>query len=95
MLERASPSAGTRLMAPTALAVDQDDALVALAHLGHVALHHDRLAVELGEHLQQRVQVLVVRPDVEHAGAAVAEQRLDDDVPVLVAERADLLRGRR
>ena len=71
------------------LAVDQDDALVALAHLGQVALGDHRLAAALGEHLQQRVEVLVVGPHAEHAGAAVAEQRLQDDVLVLVAERAD------
>ena len=34
MLERASPSDGTRLMAPTGSAVDEDDALVALRTSG-------------------------------------------------------------
>ena len=62
---------------------------------GQIALHDDRLAIELGEHLQQRVQILVAGCDVEDAGPAIAEQRLDDDVLVLVAEGADLLRGPR
>ena len=77
------------------LAIDQDDALVALAHLRQIALDDHRLAVELGEHLDQRVQVLVARRDVEHAGPAIAEQGLDDDVLVLVAEGADLAAGPR
>ena len=51
MLERASPSAGTRLTAPDRLAVDQDDALVALPHLGKVALRHDRLALDSCENI--------------------------------------------
>ena len=76
-------------------AVHQDDALVALAHLGKIALHDHRLAIELGEHLQQRAQILVIRPDAEHAGAAIAVERLEDDVLVLVAEVADLARGPR
>ena len=61
-------------------AVDQDDALVALAHLREVALDHHRFAVKLCVHLQERVQVLVLGRDVEDADAAVAVKRLDDDV---------------
>jgi hypothetical protein len=86
MFDRASPSAGTRLMTP---AVDQDDALVALAHLRQVALGDHGLAAALGEHFQQRVEVLVVGPHAENAGAAVAEQRLQNDVLVLVSEGAE------
>ena len=71
------------------LAVHQDDALVALPHCGLVALEHQRLARTGEMHLQQRREILVVRLDAEHAGAAVAEQRLDDDVVVFEAERAD------
>ena len=75
---------------PGGLAVDQDDALVAQAHLGDVALHDDRLAVELGEHLEQGVEVFVCWRDVKHPGAAVAEQGLEDDVLVLAAEFENL-----
>jgi len=87
MFDRASPSAGTRLIDADRLAVDQDDALVALAHLRQVALGDHGLAAALGEHFQQRVKVLVVGPHAENAGAAVAEQRLQDDVLVLVSGR--------
>ena len=72
------------------LAVDQHDALVALAHRRKIALHHDRLAVELGEHLEQGVEVLVLWRQAEHARAAIAEERLQDDVAVLGAEGDDL-----
>ena len=41
------------------------------------------------EHLQERVQVLVLRPDVEYARAAVAEERLEDDVAVPATEIDD------
>lgn len=61
-----------------------------LANLGQVALDDDRLAAHLGEHFQQRVQVLVIGLDVEHLCAAIAIQRLDDDVLVFGAEGVDL-----
>ena len=77
------------------LAVDQDDALVALPHRRLVALEHQRLARAGEVHLQQRGQVLVVRLDAEHAGAAVAEQRLDDDVLVFERGRRGSPRGPR
>src|SRR3546814_2055647 len=67
-------------------AVDENDALVAAAHLRQVALHDDGLAIEIGEQLQQRAQVLVVGAEVEHTGPSVAEQRLHDDVAVLGAK---------
>src|SRR5258706_1428659 len=64
-------------------AVDQDDALVALADLRQVALDDQRLAIELGEQLEDRVEVVVRGRDVEDAGPAIAEQRRDDDVAPL------------
>ena len=70
-------------------AVDQDDALVAGADLGQVTLDDDRLAAEVGQHFEQRAQILVAGSEVEHPGAAIAVQRLDDDVAVLGAELAD------
>ena len=68
------------------LAVDQDDALVALADLLQVALHDEGLAEHLGEHLQQRGQVAVGLVQMEDAGAAIAVERLDDDVAMGLAE---------
>ena len=72
------------------LAVDQDDALVALADLGQIALDDDRFAEQLGEQFDQGVQVLVVRRQVKHSGPAMAEQRLDDDLPLFGPEIEDL-----
>jgi len=40
MLERRSSGAGTRLTAPGELAIDQEDALVAVFDLGNKALDH-------------------------------------------------------
>src|SRR5262249_5936505 len=42
-------------------AIDQDDALVALADFRDVALHDHRFAIELGEHFEQASQILVIR----------------------------------
>jgi len=72
------------------LAIDKDDPLVPGAHLRDIALDDYRLAIQRRKQFQQRRQVLVARRDVEDAGAAIAEQRLDD-VFVLLAERDDLL----
>ena len=73
------------------LAVNKNDALVALAHGRQIALGNQWFAKQLFEHFQQRRQVAVVDAQVEDAGAAVAEQRLDDDVPVLGPEFQDLV----
>ncbi len=75
-------------------AVDEDDALVALAHVGQVALHDEGLAEGALEHFEQRDEVLVAAGDAEDAGAAIAVERLDDDVAVLLAEGGDARRGR-
>ena len=56
MLERACPARGTRLICrefPRPI----DDALVALAHLGKIALDDHRSAVDQGEHLHQRAEI--------------------------------------
>ncbi len=73
------------------LAVDQDDALVAFLHLGAELLHHEGLAEDELEHLDQRVEVGVVLADAEDGRAAVAVERLDDDVLVLGAEALRIL----
>ena len=71
------------------LALHQDDALVAVADRRQIGLGDDRLAKECAEHLDERVEVLVLGPDVEHARAAVAEEGLEDDVAVLSAKIDD------
>ncbi len=70
-------------------AIDQKNAFVALAHLRNIALHDDRLAKEGGEHLEHRAEVLVAVLHPEHAGAAIAVERLQDDVLVIGPEGAD------
>jgi hypothetical protein len=64
------------------LAVDEDDALVALRHVRQELLHDQRLAAHRGEELVQRGEVAVVRVEPEHARAAVAVERFQDDVAV-------------
>src|ERR1043166_548665 len=71
-------------------AVHQEDALVAFAHLRHIALHHEGLAIEGGEHFQHGAEILVVRPHAKHASAAIAVERLQDDVVMHGAEGRDL-----
>ena len=56
-----------------------------------IALHHDRLALDRFVHFQERRQVLVARAQAEDAGPAIAEQRLQDDVAVLLPKGADLV----
>ncbi len=72
------------------LAVDQDDALVAMLHRGEEALDHPGLSEGDREQVEQRAEVEVLRYHAEHRGAAMAAQRLHDDHAVLVAERIDL-----
>ena len=72
------------------LAINEDDALVAFPNGWEVFLDDDRLAEILGKHLQERVEVFVFRCDVEHPGAAVAVERLDDDILVFVTKGEDL-----
>ncbi|MPL89853.1 hypothetical protein SDC9_35895 [bioreactor metagenome] len=71
------------------LAIDQNDALVALHHGGHVFLHDQRLAADAGKELVQRGEIAVVRIEPEHAGAAVAVKRLQDDIAMARLEVAD------
>ena len=73
------------------LALDEDDALVALAHLRQVALHHIGLAERSREQFEQRTEILVAPGKAEDPGAAIAVKRLYDDVAELLAELPDLL----
>src|SRR5690606_37432960 len=82
---------GNAVEAGDRLAVDEDDALVALAHLRQVALYHERLAIVLLEQLDQRRKVGVTVLDMKDAGAAIAVERLQDDVAVGAPELADHL----
>ena len=79
-LERVSPFCGSAVDGARHLAVDEDDALVAVSDLGPVLLHHERLAEHGLEQLHQRGGVGVVGRDAEDGGAAVAVERLQDDV---------------
>ena len=74
------------------LAIDEDDALVALAHLGKIALGDEGLAEGLGEEFEQSGEILVALAQPEHAGAAIAVERLQDDVAMGAAEGGDLHR---
>ncbi len=87
---RLARAAGDAVDGAHRLAVDEDDALITLAHFGLVALDLDRLAVELREHFEERGEVLVIRLHVKHTGAAITEQGLEDDVLVLGAEGQNL-----
>ena len=53
--------AGTRLMAPANSPSTRMMRLSPLRTCGHVALHHQRLAEEGGEELDQGVEILVAR----------------------------------
>ncbi len=76
------------------LAVDEQDALVALAHRRQIFLGDEGLAEHLAEHFEQRREVAVVARGMEHTGAAIAVERLQDDVAHLLAEAGDLGRRR-
>ena len=76
-------------------AIDKDDALVAVADLGPVLLHHEGLAEHGLEEFDEGAKVGVVRLDAENAGAAVAVERLQNDVTVLGAESMDVFEGAR
>ena len=80
------------MIAPDRLAVDQDDALVALAHVLEIALDDVGFAEHLAEHFEQRGEVAVGLVQMEDAGAAIAVERLDDDVAELLAEGVDFAR---
>ena len=94
-MERDSPSGRNPVDDADWFAVDEDDALVALPDLGKIGLGHHRFAVHASKHLQERCEILVTGRDVKDTLAAVAVERLDDDVAVFVAEGPDGLRGMR
>ena len=71
------------------LAIDQDDALVALADIGQVLLRNEGLPEHQAEGFEQRGEIAVVLLEMEDASATVAVKRLDDDVAHLFAEGAD------
>jgi hypothetical protein len=56
-----------------------------------IALHHHRLAVDLGVHFQQRIQIVVARPQMNDPGPAIAKQRLQNDLAMLLPEGTDRL----
>ncbi len=91
MLERASPFGRHTVDCANRFAIDQNDALVALAHIFQILLGNQRFAVEAFKHFKKRGEVLVTISKAEHARAAIAVKRLDDDIAELVAEVADCL----
>src|SRR5262249_37821819 len=72
------------------LAVDQDDALVALPHRRQIALHHPGLTERRREQVVERAEVHGLARKPEHCGAAGAEQRFHHDLAVLGVELLDL-----
>ena len=75
--------------------VDQDDALVALPHVRQIFLRDIGLMRKgLAEDFEQRCKILVAAPDAEHTNAAIAIERLDDDVLVLPCGRPQARRRR-
>src|SRR5688500_10267003 len=77
------------------LAIDQYDALVALRHRGEERLHHVRLAIRGVEHFDQRGEIGAVAAHLEDRLAAIAVERLDDDLAVLREERPRLVEAAR
>ena len=71
------------------LAVHQNDALVALAHVLQILLGNQRFAVHPLEHFNERGKVLVAICKAENPGTTIAVKRLDDDISELVAKGAD------
>ena len=60
--------------------INKNDPLVAYSHFGKIFLDNHRLSVELGEHLTESRQVLIIRLDMKDACTAIAIERLDDYV---------------
>jgi hypothetical protein len=82
MLERRSSGAGE-------FAVHQDDAFVALLHVGQEFLHHPRLGRHAGEQIVERAEVEIVLCQQKHCLAALSVKRLHDNVAVLGTEGLD------
>src|SRR6185369_8881533 len=72
------------------LAVDHQDALVAVADLGNVALGDREVAAFGGQRLDDDVEVRIAAPAAEDRAPAHAVERLEHDVAVLADEAADL-----
>ena len=69
--------------------VHQDDPLVPVRHGGQEFLGDERFAVHAREEFMKAREVPVIRIEPEHARAAIAVKRLQDDVPVFRLERPD------
>src|SRR4029079_3205216 len=68
-------------------AIDQDNAFVTVFHFRPEFLNHERFAEHGLKQFDQRAEISVTGLDTEHRRAAVAVERLDDDVFVFGAER--------
>src|SRR6185369_11367067 len=72
------------------LAVDHQDALVAIADLGKVALRDGEVAALVGQRLDDDVEIRIAAAAAEDRASAHAVERLEHDVAVLGDEPADL-----
>src|SRR6202158_5796677 len=70
------------------LAVDQDDALVAVDDLGDEALRHDRSRAVMGQRLDDHVAVGIVDAHPKNRRASHAVERLQDHILVLIDKTA-------
>src|ERR1700682_1697674 len=70
------------------LAVDQDDALVAVGALGDEALRHDRSRAVMGQRLDDHVAVGIVDAHPKNRRASHAVERLQNHILVLIYEAA-------
>src|SRR5690625_2695349 len=77
------------------LAIDKDDALVALDDIRHEFLHHHGLAADLAEKLVQRAEIAVRFRQAEDPGPAAAIERFDDDVAMFGPEITNGRKGAR
>src|SRR5208282_4510171 len=71
------------------LAVDQDDALIAVLHRREELLHDPRFAKHVREQIIERTEIEVVAGKPENCLAAEAVKRFHDDIAMLGAERLD------
>ena len=56
-------------------ALDQNDPLVAAAHIFQIGLRDNRLSC-LHEHINQRAEIFIIGAHTKHTGPAIAENRL-------------------
>ena len=88
-LPRVSPAAESAPAVGDRLAIDHQDALVAILDRRNVALRHDLPAAMLGQHFEDHGQVGVALAMTEDRGASHFVQGFENDVTVLVGKLAE------